>query len=155
MSDDSRSGRLKYGQGPFTALIIAICSIFMQWFLWFVYEKAGYSWGFNLVTPLILCMMYHCVQLDAGRQGNFSRRFCFFWGVIVPLIIGVGLTLFLFLRSPDMSPFSPDADYTGKPAEVIAIYSGRIVMTSIYLLIFAVIDVQILKRTDNKANEEK
>ncbi|MBQ6180550.1 MAG: hypothetical protein IJK31_02555 [Ruminococcus sp.] len=153
MSDDSAAQRLRYGQGPLTALIIAVCSIFMQWFLWFVYEKAGYSWGFNLVTPLIICMMYHCVQLDAGRQGNFSRRFCFFWGVIVPLAAGLAMTLFLFLRYPDMSPFSPEADYTGKPREVIAIYSGRIVMTSIYLLIFAVIDIPILKRTDNKTNE--
>lgn len=155
MSEAPETGFLSYRSGPFTALAIAVCSLFMQWFLWYVYERAGYSWGYNLITPLILCMMYHFVQLDAGRHGNFSRRFCFFCGVIIPLITGIFLTLFMYLRYPEMSPFDPEADYTGAFREVIAIYSGRIVMTSAYLLIFALADIPILKRSDGKKNEEK
>jgi len=154
MSDDSKSRSLNYRAGPFTAFVTAVCSLFMQWFIWFMYEKAGYSWGFNLITPLILCMMYHYVQLDAGRHGNFSRRFCFFWGVLIPLVIGTALTLILYLKYPEMSPFDPDAEYKGSFRELAAVYSGRIVMTSAYLLIFAIIDIPILKRTDSKTDED-
>ena len=53
-----------------------------------------------------------------------------------------------------MSPFDLDAEYTGSFRELAAVYSGRIVMTSAYLLIFAIIDIPILKRTDSKTDED-
>lgn len=77
MSDDSKSRCLSYKASPFTALVITVMSLFMQWFIWFAYEKLDKEWYFNLVSPLVLCMMYHFVRLDAGKNGNFSGKFLF------------------------------------------------------------------------------
>ena len=73
---------------------------------------------------------------------------------MIPLVIGTALTLILYLKYPEMSPFDLDAEYTGSFRELAAVYSGRIVMTSAYLLIFAIIDIPILKRTDSKTDED-
>lgn len=155
MSDDSKSRYLSYKASPFTALMTVSLSLFMQWFIWYLYEKAGYGWGFNLLTPLILCMMYHFVQLDAGLHGNFSRRFCFIWAVIVPLLFSTALTLGIYLSHPHLSLFDPAEDYTGSPAEVVGTYAGRMIFTSVYLLIFAIIDIPILKKLDSKRTDSE
>ncbi|MBR6394228.1 MAG: hypothetical protein IKS13_05350 [Ruminococcus sp.] len=149
-SDDSKSRSLNYKASPFSALMITVLSLFMQWFIWYVYEKAGYSFGYNYITPLILCLMYHFVQLDSGKNGNFSRLFFFVFAVTVPLVLSIGLSAVMYLNYPDISPFDPDAGYTGSAKEVIATYAGRITITSVYLLIFSAIDVPILKASEHK-----
>ena len=78
MSDKKQESRLKYRAAPLTGLVIFLLSLFCQWVNWFAFDKIGYSWYFALITPLILCLMYHFVQLDAGREGSFSRDFSLF-----------------------------------------------------------------------------
>ncbi len=150
MSKEPERGFLVYEERPFTAIVIVLLSLFCQWGNWFVYEKLGYSWEFTLVTPLILCLMYHFVQMDAGINGNFSRLFFFRFAVLVPLLIGILLTVIMLLSSPDISNFDPEAEYKGSVREIIATYAGRFVFTSLYMLIFAVIDIPILKYIDSK-----
>ncbi|MCR4862353.1 MAG: hypothetical protein K5884_07040 [Ruminococcus sp.] len=150
MRNESERSFLTFRERPFTAASITAASLFCQWLNWFAYEKIGYVWGITLVTPLILCAVYHCVQLDGGREGSFSRRFVFVFGVAVPLLIGVLLTIVMLLVAPDISVFSPEAEYKGTVREVIATYAGRFVFTSMYLLIFALIDAPVLKNTDKK-----
>lgn len=145
---------LLYEERPLTAAAVTLMSFFCQWANWFCYEKLGYSWGFTLVTPLILCIMYHFVQLDAGVNGNFSRRFFFRFSVLVPLLIGILLTVIMLLSNPDISNFNPDTEFKGSVQETIATYAGRFVFTSVYMLIFALIDIPLLKIADGKRKDK-
>ena len=146
MRNNTGRSFLKFREGPLSGLLITVISLFCQWAVWFVYEKINYAWGFTLVTPLVLCIMYHFVQLDGGREGSFSRLFFFIFSVLVPLLLGVILTGIMLLAAPEISVFSPDAEYRGTVREIIAIYAGRLVFTSLYLLIFAAFDAMIRKK---------
>lgn len=150
MSNDSKRRFLSYGENPLSAIVITLISLFAQWANWFVYEKAGYSLGYTLVTPIVLCLMYHFVQLDAGKNDNFSRKFFFIFAVAVPLLFGILLTLLMFFTNPDISSFNSEAEYKGSVKEQIAVYSGRFIFTSLYLLIFAIADIPVLKYLDKK-----
>lgn len=150
MRNKTERSFLKFRESPFTALVITVLSLFCQFLNWFAYEKIGYSWGITLVTPLVICAMYHAVQLDGGREGSFSRRFFFLFSVVIPLLTGILLTVIMLLSAPEISVFSPEAEYKGTVREAIATYAGRFIFTSLYLLIFAVIDHFILKRLDEK-----
>lgn len=141
---------MQYKQTWLTGLVIALLSLFAQWVNWFIFEKIGYDSKFTLLTPLVLCLMYHLVQLDAGRDDGFSRRFFFLFSVAVPFMTGLLITLVLLLLDPGISTFSPDADYMGTAPEVISTYAGRFMVTSLYLAVFALIDIPILRYLDRK-----
>lgn len=145
---------MKYRQSFLSALVIFLLSIFTQWLNWFAYDKLEYSWGYTLITPLILCLMYHLVQLDAGKEDCFSRRFFFIFSVAVPFLSGLFLTLLILILNPGISTFNPDIDYTGTIPEVIATFSGRVMVTSLYLAVFALIDIPILRSLDRKREEK-
>ncbi len=150
MRNKTERSFLRFGESALTALVITVLSLFCQFMNWFAYEKIGYAWGITLVTPLVLCAMYHFVQLDGGREGSFSRRFFFIFSVIIPLLVGILLTVIMLLAAPEISVFSPEAEYKGTVREAIATYAGRFIFTSLYLLIFAAADYFILKSLDEK-----
>jgi len=141
---------MAYRQTFLTGVIIAMMSLFCQWLNWFAFEKIGYEQWITLVTPLILCFMYHLVQLDAGKNGNFSRGFFFIFSVAVPFLVGLIITLVILILNPGISTFAPDVDYMGTPPEIIATYAGRFMFTSLYLAVFALIDLPIQKYLDSK-----
>lgn len=145
---------MKYRESFLSALVIFLLSVFMQWLNWFAFEKIGYSWRYTLITPLILCLMYHLVQLDAGGKECFSRKFFFVFSAAVPFLVGILLTLIMLILNPEISNFNPEADFSGTVQEVITTYSGRIIVTSLYLMVFAVIDVPILRYIDRKKGEK-
>lgn len=146
--------KMKYRESFLSALVIFLLSVFMQWLNWFAFEKIGYSWRYTLITPLILCLMYHLVQLDAGGKECFSRKFFFVFSAAVPFLVGILLTLIMLILNPEISNFNPEADFSGTVQEVITTYSGRIIVTSLYLMVFAVIDVPILRYIDRKKGEK-
>lgn len=154
MNDDDKCRYLSYRASFSSAVTIFAMSLFSQWVNWYIYERAGYEWGFTLITPLVLCMMYHFIQLDAGRHGNFSRSFFFVFSVAMPLIFSIGLTIVMRLAAPDSYVFDPGAEYDSSASSVIAVYAGRFIFTSAYLLIFALIDIPILKRMDQREKEK-
>ncbi|MBQ3915275.1 MAG: hypothetical protein II690_01675 [Ruminococcus sp.] len=143
MSNETGENRLKYGASPVSALVITILSLFCQWLNWFAFEKIDYPWQITLITPLLLCVMYHMVQLDAGSEGCFSRRFFYIFSAVVPLIIGILLSAAMFLADPTI--FDPDTPFQGSISESIASYSGRFIVTSLYLVVFGIIDKFLLR----------
>ncbi|MBQ8959698.1 MAG: hypothetical protein IJ071_00555 [Ruminococcus sp.] len=153
MSDKKQESRLKYRAAPLTALVITLLSLFCQWVNWLAFDKLGYSWQIALITPLILCLMYHFVQLDAGREGSFSRGFFFVFAVVVPLIFGLLVTGIMILADPELSLFDPSAEYKGSVQEAIATFSGRAVLTSLYLAVFALIDIPLLKLQEGRSQK--
>ncbi|MBQ8296294.1 MAG: hypothetical protein IJX77_00755 [Ruminococcus sp.] len=146
---------MQFTQSLKTGIIIAVLSLFAQTLNWVAFEKIGYDAKFTLLTPLILCFMYHLVQLDAGsKEFNFSRRFFFGFSVALPFAAGLILTIVMLVLDPGISTFNPDADYTGTAPEIIATYAGRFMLTSLYMAVFALIDIPILKYLDRKREEK-
>lgn len=141
---------MKYKESWISALVISILSLFCQWCNWFVFEKLDYNERITLVTPLILCIMYHLVQLDAGKEGCFSRRFFFMFSTAVPFLFGLVLTIVMLLLDPGISTFNPEEAYRGTIQEAISVYAGRFMITSLYMAVFALIDIPVLKYIDRK-----
>ncbi len=145
---------MQFRQTWTSAFVITMLSLFSQWLNWFAFEKLGYDAVFTLVTPLILCLMYHLVQLDSGGNNDFSRKFVFIFSVAVPFLVGLIITLVLLLLDPGISTFNPEADYKGTAAEVISTYAGRFMLSSLYMAVFALIDIPILKYLDSKKEQK-
>ncbi|MBR2284505.1 MAG: hypothetical protein IJ874_08845 [Ruminococcus sp.] len=148
---------LSYRETPASAAAVTLLSLFCQWLNWFAYEKLDYPWGFTLITPLILCIMYHFVQLDSvperkpeDEKPHFTRRFVYIFAALLPFLVGVLITVLMLLSNPQISVFDPDEDYAGTIPEVIAIYAGRFTITSLYLMIFGIIDIPLLNMADNR-----
>lgn len=141
---------MQFKQTWLTGLVITLMSLFSQWVNWFIFEKIGYDEKYTLITPLVLCFMYHLVQLDAGGKDTFSRKFFFIFSSAVPFMFGLLVTLIMLLLDPGISTFSPDTPYTGTAPEVISTYAGRFMVTSLYLAVFALIDIPVLKLLDGK-----
>ena len=150
MNKNSGTSSLRFTQSPLSAAVITVLSLFCQFLNWFAFEKIGYPWWTALITPLILCAMYHFVQLDAGGNSGYSRIFVFIFSAAVPLLLGIFLTLAVFLGNPDISTFDPEAEYRGTVTELISLYSGRFTVTSLYLCVFALIDIPVLRACDKK-----
>ena len=141
---------MQFKQTWLTGLVITLMSLFTQWVNWFIFEKIGYDEVYTLLTPLVLCFMYHLVQLDAGGKDTFSRKFFFIFSSVVPFMFGLLVTLIMLLLDPGISTFSPDTPYTGTVPEVISTYAGRFMVTSLYLAVFALIDIPLLRYSDGK-----
>lgn len=141
---------MKYKQNFFTGLSIYLLSCFAQWFNWFVFEKVDFDWKITLFTPLILCLMYHLVQVDAGKEDSFSRLYFFLFSVALPFLTGLIITVAIFLLNPDISNFNSETDYIGTVPEIICTYTGRLMFTSLYIAFFALIDIPVLKHFDKK-----
>lgn len=150
MNKNSAASSLRFPQSPLSAAVITVLSLFCQFLNWFAFEKIGYPWWTALITPLLLCAMYHFVQLDAGGKSGYSRIFVFIFSAAVPLLLGIFLTLAVFFGNPDISTFDPEAEYRGSVPELTALYSGRFIVTSLYLCVFALIDIPILRACDRK-----
>ncbi|MDO4863159.1 MAG: hypothetical protein Q4A05_03215 [Ruminococcus sp.] len=148
MSKNSENTALRFRQSPFSAAVMTVLSLFCQFLDWFAFEKIGYPWWVALITPLLLCAMYHFVQLDAGGNSGYSRIFVFIFSAAVPLLLGIFVTVAVYLGDPQISTFSADREYTGTVRELISLYSGRIAVTSAYLCAFALVDVPVLKACD-------
>lgn len=148
MSNKTETTSLSFRQSPFSAAVITVLSLFSQFMNWFAFEKLDYPWWVTLITPLLLCAMYHFVQLDAGGKNGYSRIFFYVFSAAVPLLLGIFLTLAVYLGDPDLSTFNYEAEYTGTPRELISLYSGRIAITSLYVTVFAAMDIPVLKMCD-------
>lgn len=145
---------MHYKQSRLTGTVIALLSLFCQCLNWLAFEKIGYDEKYTLITPLIICFMYHLVRLDAGKNGSFSGKFLFIFSAAVPFAFGLVLTIVLLLLDPSISTFNPDADYKGTAPEIISTYAGRFMVTSLYLAIFALIDIPIQKYLERKRNSK-
>lgn len=137
-----------------SAAVIYVMSIFSQWLNWYIYDKTEYGWGIAVISPLILCLIYHFIQLDAGKHNNFSRRFFFLFSVAIPLISFAAVIAAIALTSPEHRAFKLLDDSGSDMSGKIALWAGRIVFTSLYMLIFAVIDIPFLKKSDEKEKSE-
>ena len=80
--------------------------------------------------------------------------FFFVFSAALPLAASAALALIMKRNYPELGIFGSDRGYTGSTEEKIALYAGRIVLTSAYLTVFAVIDVPLLRYADKKEKKK-
>ncbi len=142
--------------GLLKGAVITACSLFAQWAHWFIYEKSGMWSGFLIVSPLALCFMYSLVMYECRENKRYSGVFIFVFSVVLPLLISFALCEFMLLCYPELSVFSEYGSVKGTPKEIISIYSGRIFLTSLYLLAYSAVDVLAVQRiAGRRKNKEK
>ncbi len=135
-------------------LIAAVSSLFLQLAHWIIYEIVEFPAVLLGFTPLLLCAAYHAVQSDADENRRMSRRQFFFGAVFLPLLISILFSLGFFLHDPDMSIYHTAATESDNGFQVTAaVYAGRISMTALYLLLFALIDIPLQRLQENHRNQ--
>ncbi|WP_298481739.1 hypothetical protein [uncultured Ruminococcus sp.] len=131
-------------------ILVTLCSLFLQLLHWVIYQWTSFPAGLLFLTPLLLCAVYHVYQSDTLENRGIRRLHVFFGGVLIPLVLSVLVSLGMFLHNPDMSLYHPFQEPQGGAAETVALYSGRMMLTSLYLLIFSGIDVLLLHLQDSR-----
>ncbi len=139
-----RKEQLKHG------VIITACSLFAQGVHWFLFEKIAFESALLWLTPLILCMLYHCVMADSGKGKQYSRKMVFFCAVLLPFLIAAGVSLFTWLNYPHLSLYKDGVLPDGSFPEQLGLMSGRILLTSLYMAVFTLPDLLVLRFLDER-----
>lgn len=138
-----------------SAAVMTAVSLFAQWAHWFIFEKIAFSSVYLWFTPLVLCLMYRFLMADCENKGRFSKSSIFIFTVIIPFAIVIIISIYMILKFPDLSTFSASKPESGTPSELISLYSGRLVLTSIYLIVYSVIDLLIISKIWGKMTNKK
>ena len=120
--------------------MLAAGSLFLQTLLWAAYDYLQMQVWVLAGLPLLICMLYHAVQLDSGKGKLMSRRFVFAGSCIAPLLAGAALGLWMYWTYPGLEVFGGTGWGGGPVQETIAKYSARYLLTSGYLILFAGLD---------------
>ena len=129
---------------------MALISLFVHVLHWAVYELIAFSIWFAAVTPLVICLIYHLLQTDCQETFNISRKQIFIGTVAVPLLVAAVISVIVFVNNPSLGVYSSGGQLSGSFIEKIAIYSGRIVISALYLLLFSIIDIPLLRFQDQR-----
>lgn len=136
-------------------IIVTLCSLFLQLLHWLIYQWTAFPAEMLFVTPLPLCAVYHVYQSDTPENRGLRRLHVFFGGVLLPFVLSVLISLGMFLHDPDMALYHPFAAPKGGAAETVALYAGRIMLTSLYILFFSGLDVFLLHLQDSRRARHK
>lgn len=129
---------------------MALVSILVHVLHWVAYEFTAFSLWFAAVTPLVICLIYHLFQSDCEETFRISRRQVFIGTVIVPLAAALIVSLLIFVNNPNLGLYAVHGQLTGSFIEKIGLYSGRIIISGVYLLIFSAIDIPLLRIQDER-----
>ena len=71
-------------------------SLFAQTLLWVAYDYFRMQVWVMGALPLLICLLYHAVQLDSGADKLMGRRFVFAGACLLPLLLGAALGLWMY-----------------------------------------------------------
>ena len=137
------------------AAVMTAASLFIQIIHWVVFDKVQFDSLYLWFTPLIFCLMYRLLMADCEKGGKISKGFIFSFTVAVPFLLAVLVSVYMIVSYPDISTFFATMEETGVLSETIALYSGRITLTSGYLLVYSLLDALIISRIWNKTAAKK
>lgn len=137
------------------AAVMTAASLFIQIIHWVVFDKVQFDSAYLWFTPLIFCLMYRLLMADCESGGKISKGFIFSFTVAVPFLLALLVSVYMIISYPDISTFSAIKEETGSVSETISIYSGRIVLTSGYLLIYSLLDLLIISKIWKKTAAKK
>lgn len=131
-------------------LWMALVSIFVHVLHWVAYEFTAFSLWFAAVTPLVICLIYHLFQSDCEETFHISRKQVFLGTVIIPLAAALIVSVLIFVNNPNLGLYAVHGQLTGSFIEKIGLYSGRMIISGVYLLVFSAIDVPLLRIQDER-----
>ncbi|MBQ3940700.1 MAG: hypothetical protein II723_06260 [Oscillospiraceae bacterium] len=137
-------------------LLLLAGSLFVQIFCWAVYDHLKLTVWFCGLSAVVTAVLYHFVQRDQGAAG--SPKTVFFAAILLPLLLSAALTVTLLLRHRELSLLGAAADGVSPLTELTALYSARLLVNGIPLLIFAAADAVVRRRHPAKErvrHEEK
>lgn len=124
----------------FSASMIFIISLGFQLLHWYLYEMLQFDMTLLCVTPLILVLGYYIVIRDTGTGHTLPKRFIFGFGCIAPLVLGAIFSVVCYFNDPNLSIFiGEQSDSDTKLKIILALYSFRVVLTSLYLTVGALV----------------
>ncbi len=134
----------------FSAFACFMISLGFQILHWYLYEMLEFDMALLAVTPLILVMGYYVVIKDAGKGHTLPKRFIFRFSCIAPLILGLAISIICYFNDPNLSIFiGGESESDTKLKIIIALYSFRVALTSLYLTIGALIIYAVSKLADD------
>ena len=136
-------------------LLVGGCSLFLQLLHWLIYQWVSFPAGLLFLTPLLLCAVYHVYQSDTAESRGLRRLEVFFSGVLIPFLLCALFSGILFLQNPDLYLYHANMLPTGGPTETIALYAGRMMLTSCYVLVFSGLDVLLLRLQDHYRRQKQ
>ena len=110
-------------------------SLFVQVFCWAVYDYLKLNVWLCGLSALVTAVLYHFVQRE--EETGLSRGGVFCAGILMPFLIGAALTVIVFLRHPQIMNLSAAADGVSQTTEMLSLYSARLLLNGIALMIFA------------------
>ncbi len=134
---------------------MALSSLLLHVLHWAAYEITAFSVWFAAVTPLVLCLVYHLFRLDCEESFHLSRKQVFLGTVLVPLIAAIVVSCLVFVNNPDLGLYANHGQFTGSFIEKVGLYSGRCIISGVYLLVFSIIDIPLLRLQDERRYEKK
>lgn len=132
------------------ALVMTAASLFIQVIHWVVFDKVQFDSTYLWFTPLIFCLMYRFLMADCENGGKISKSFIFCFTALIPFLLAVGVSVYMIISYPDISTFSATKEESGIISETVSLYSGRLVLTSGYLLIYSLLDLLFISKIWNK-----
>ncbi len=123
--------------------LVVVASLFVQITIWAIYSHLNVGAMFSASSALISALLYHGIQLEENI--GLRRRTVFFAAILVPFILGVVGTVYLFFDNPNLTLYNAEADGVSPMVELIALYATRLTINGVILLLFALADGIYLK----------
>lgn len=113
-------------------------SLFVQIFCWAVYDSLNLTVWLCGLSAVVTAMIYHFVQAERGT--GLSRKAVFCAAILLPALGSAAVTAMLLMRNKNLSLLGAPADGVSPLTELTALYSARLLLNGIPLLVFAAAD---------------
>ncbi|MBQ5334401.1 MAG: hypothetical protein J6Z45_00475 [Oscillospiraceae bacterium] len=125
-------------------LAVLAGSLFVQLFCWAVYDRLRLTVWLCGLSAVMTAVLYHFVQAEQGT--GLSRKAVFCAAILLPALCSAAVTVTLLTRHSGLSLLGAAADGVSPLTEQTALYSARLLLNSVPLLIFAAADAVIRRK---------
>lgn len=126
--------------------VLLLGSLFVQIVIWAIYDFLKLNMLFCGISVIVTALLYHGIQLE--KETGLSRKGVFFAVILLPFLMSAISAIFMLIQYPDISQ-------TGGAVmlELISLYSARLVINGIVLLLFAFADSFYLRGRIKKTEQ--
>lgn len=124
-------------------LLIFLGSVFVQCFFWAMYSYLELSTECCVLSALISALCYHFLQIE--KEPILSRVKVFLASILIPFLLAGGLTTLLIGMYPNLRLLNAQLDGVSPAIELLALYSARLLINGVVLMLFAGADAFYLR----------
>lgn len=118
-------------------LLTVLGSLFVQCLCWAIYDYLGLSTWLCGLSAVITAVLYHFIQRE--EETGLPRGGVFCAAILTPFLLGVTVTVAVFLRHPQIMNTSAALDGVSPFTETLSLYSARLLINGLALMLFALI----------------